>query len=164
VADCGEYHQAAGAVAQSAPPGLTPPYFQGSQAQWSLAGFCLSADHSVRFPNSTTLIAGSFQAFISNFRPELFQLRRVRFVRVSFSIIRSPRHWKVLAQWGSRSEARELKAPLGRGLSLFFAIVRHGLERRSSCPPATSQTRHPVSFARVQARMRTHPAPLFHSW
>jgi hypothetical protein len=41
-------------------------------AQWSLAGFCLSADHSVRFPNSTTLIAGSFQAFISNFRPELF--------------------------------------------------------------------------------------------
>ena len=45
-----------------------------------------------------------------------------------------------------------MKAPAEPRLSLFFAIARHGLERRSSCHPATSQTHHQVFFARVQAR------------
>jgi len=70
-----------------------------------LAGFCLSAHYSIRFPNGATLIAGSFQAFIGNFRPELFQLRRVRFTRVPISIIRSPRHLEVL--WLGELQVRD---------------------------------------------------------
>jgi hypothetical protein len=57
-----------------------------------LAGLCPSSNHSVRFPDGATLVAGSFQAFIGNFRPELFQLRRRRLAGVPFCIIRGPGH------------------------------------------------------------------------
>ncbi len=56
----------------------------------------LSSNHSVRLPDGATLVASPFQAFIGNFRPELFQLRRCRFVGVPFCIIRSPGQ-----SWGS---------------------------------------------------------------
>jgi len=61
-----------------------------------LAGLCLSSNHSVRLPDGATLVASPFQAFIGNFRPELFQLRRCRFVGVPFCIIRGPGQ-----SWGS---------------------------------------------------------------
>jgi len=53
--------------------------------------FRLPRDHSVRFSDSAAFVAGSFQGFVGDFRPELFQRRRCGLVRVPFGIIRSPR-------------------------------------------------------------------------
>jgi len=36
-----------------------------------VAGFRTPRDHSVRFPDSAAFVAGSFQAFVGDFRPEL---------------------------------------------------------------------------------------------
>ena len=60
-----------------------------------LAGLRLPSDHGVRLPDGATLVAGSFQTFIGNFRPELFQFRRCRLAGVPFSIIFSPGHWRL---------------------------------------------------------------------
>jgi hypothetical protein len=49
-------------------------------------------DHSVRFPDSAPFVAGSFQAFVGDFRPQLFQRPRGRFVRMPFGVTRSPWH------------------------------------------------------------------------
>jgi hypothetical protein len=60
-----------------------------------IAEFCccrLPRDHSVRLANGAAFIAGSFQGFIGDFRPQLLQLPRCRLARVSFGLIRSPRH------------------------------------------------------------------------
>ena len=57
-----------------------------------LAGLCLSSNNSVRFPNGATLITVPFQAFIGDFRPELFQVRRCGLVSVLFRIISTPGH------------------------------------------------------------------------
>jgi hypothetical protein len=54
--------------------------------------FRLPRDHSVGFPDSTAFVARSFQGFIGDFRPKLFQRPRRRLVRVPFGIIRSPWH------------------------------------------------------------------------
>jgi hypothetical protein len=62
----------------------------------ALTGFCLSADHSVRFPDGTALVGRSFQGFIGNVRPQLLQCRRCRLMRVPFSVVRCPRHMKSL--------------------------------------------------------------------
>lgn len=78
-------------------------------ARPALTGLCLSADHSVRFPDGTALVGRSFQGFIGNFRPQLLQCRRCRLMRVPFSIVRSPRHIKSLIRaFDFRSSAREL--------------------------------------------------------
>jgi hypothetical protein len=53
-----------------------------------LTGFGPPRDHSVRFPDSAAFVAGSFQAFVGDFCPELLQLRRCRLVRVPFGVIR----------------------------------------------------------------------------
>jgi hypothetical protein len=58
----------------------------------ALAGVRLPRDHSVRFPDSAAFVASSFQGFVGDFRPELFQRRRCRLMRVPFGIIRRPRH------------------------------------------------------------------------
>ena len=65
--------------------------FVNGDSCW-LAGFCLPGDHSICFPDGAAFIAGSFQTFIGDFRPELLQLCGCRFVGVPFSIIRSPWH------------------------------------------------------------------------
>ena len=54
--------------------------------------FGLSADHSVRFPDGTTLVGRSFQSFVGNFRPQLPEGRGCRLVRVPFSVVWSPWH------------------------------------------------------------------------
>lgn len=64
-----------------------------------VAGFRLSPDHSVRFPDSAAFVAGSFQAFVGDFRPEFFELPRGRLVCVPFGVIRSPRHWSGSRNW-----------------------------------------------------------------
>ena len=48
---------------------------------WLVAGFCLPRDHGFRFPDRATFVAGSFQAFVGEFRPKLLQLPRCRFRR-----------------------------------------------------------------------------------
>jgi len=53
-----------------------------------LTGFGPPRNHSVRFPNSAAFVAGSFQAFVGDFCPELLQLPRCRLVRVPFGVIR----------------------------------------------------------------------------
>src|SRR6516164_2252512 len=60
-----------------------------------LDGLRLPSDHGVRLPDGATLVAGSFQTFIGNFRPELFQFRRCLLAGVPFSIIFSPGHWRL---------------------------------------------------------------------
>ena len=60
------------------------------------ASFSLPRDHSVCFPDGATFVAGSFQAFVGDFRPELFERARRRFVRVPFGVIRCPRHLTTL--------------------------------------------------------------------
>jgi hypothetical protein len=56
----------------------------------------LPSNHGVRFPDGATLVAGSIQTFIGDFRPKLFQRRRCSFVRMLFGIVVSPRHGSVL--------------------------------------------------------------------
>jgi hypothetical protein len=52
----------------------------------------LSGDHGVRFPNGAAFVAGSFQGFVGDFRPEFFQRWCFRLVRVPFGFIRGPWH------------------------------------------------------------------------
>ena len=84
-----------------------------------LARLCLSSNHSVRLPDRATLVAGPFQAFIGNFRPELFQLRRCRLVGVPFCIIRSPGHLGA----SQIAEARRRLASMHQGLIGTAAIL-----------------------------------------
>ena len=58
----------------------------------ALTGLRLPSDDGVRLADGATLVAGSFQTFIGNFRPERFQFRRCRLAGVPFSIIFSPGH------------------------------------------------------------------------
>src|SRR5438874_13118290 len=55
------------------------------------AGFCLSCDNGVRFPDCATLVAGSFKGFVGDLRPKLLQRPRGRLVRMPFGVVRSPR-------------------------------------------------------------------------
>lgn len=63
-----------------------------------VAGLRLPRDHSVRFSYGAAFVAGSFQGFVCDFCPKLFQLRRCRLVRVPRGIIRCPRHLSRLLQ------------------------------------------------------------------
>jgi hypothetical protein len=38
---------------------------------WLLAGFCLTRNHGVRFPDCAAFVTCSFQAFVGDFRPKL---------------------------------------------------------------------------------------------
>ena len=49
-------------------------------------------DHGVGFPDGAAFVAGSFQGFVGDFRPEFFERPRCRLVRVPFGIIRCPWH------------------------------------------------------------------------
>jgi len=42
-----------------------------------LAVFCLPRDHGVCFSDHATFVAGSFEAFVGNFCPKLFQHHRL---------------------------------------------------------------------------------------
>jgi hypothetical protein len=64
----------------------------------------LSRDHGIRFPNAAAFVAGSFQAFVGNFSPELLQLPRCRLVRMPFGVVRSPRHLTRLRQMAATSD------------------------------------------------------------
>ena len=66
-------------------------YEDGQTPLGFVAGF-RPRNHSVRFPDRATFVAGSCQAFVGDFRPQLFQRSRCRLVRMPFGIIRSPRH------------------------------------------------------------------------
>jgi len=57
-----------------------------------LAVFCLPRDHGVCFSDHATFVAGSFEAFVGDFCPKLFQRPRCCFVRMPFGVVRSPRH------------------------------------------------------------------------
>src|SRR5262245_58496022 len=59
----------------------------------TVAGFLLPRDDRVRFPDSAAFVARSFQTFVGDLSPELFQSQGCRLVRVPFCIIRGPRHF-----------------------------------------------------------------------
>ena len=64
----------------------------GIKAEPGLAACELSRDHSVRFPDRAAFVTGVFQAFVGDLRPKRFQCRCCRLVRMTFGIIRGPRH------------------------------------------------------------------------
>jgi hypothetical protein len=56
------------------------------------ASFRLPRDYGIRLPDSAAFIAGSFQAFVGDLRPKLFQRPGRRLMRVPFGVISSPGH------------------------------------------------------------------------
>lgn len=68
----------------------------------------LPGNYGICFSDGATFVACSFQRFVSNFRPKLFQFRGSRLARVPFSVIRSPWHW-------TASLKGECQRRLGRG-------------------------------------------------
>ncbi len=62
------------------------------------AVFCVPRDHGVRFPDRAAFVASSFEAFVGDFCPKLFQRSRCRLVRMPFGVVRSPRHLSRLLQ------------------------------------------------------------------
>ena len=81
--------KAAGVIACCSPRAIAEASLTGPSLR---AGFRLTRDHSVRFPDRAPFVTGSLQAFVGDFRPKLFQRPRRGLVRVPFGVIRSPRH------------------------------------------------------------------------
>jgi hypothetical protein len=93
------------------------------RGSWLVAGVGLPRDNSVRFPDRSGFVAGSFQAFVGDFGPKLLQRPRCRLVRMSFGVVLSPRHlggshkWLAFrtlhrAQTPPRQQLRLQKTPL----------------------------------------------------
>jgi hypothetical protein len=87
--------------------------------------FSLPRDHSVCFSDGATFVAGSFQAFVGDFRPKLFKHARRRFVRVPFGVIWCPRHFDHARDNSAQS------ACLGLTRSLLGAIQKESQRRLS---------------------------------
>jgi len=104
---------------------------------------CLPCDDGIRFPDRAAFVAGSLQAFVGDFRPNLFQRPRCRLVRMPFGVIRSPRHLSRLLQSAGIRPAHGTQTPLQSKED--GAKTRSGDSRirgidGSNPPPFTSQS------------------------
>jgi len=83
----------------------------------------LPSDHGVRLPDGATLVAGSFQTFIGNFRPELFQFRRCRLKLTTF---RKHRFSKDTAMVTMRFDCKALAQFLAGGCAVACILIANG--------------------------------------